>query len=202
MGNAMHSPGVVPARVSVERRFASTIPRRAAYGLCALLMPLALGLGGCVEKEFGPCFGLLLAGPLEIRIVSEYSAAAGYEFELGRNPAPTRCTTSLRPTPGTSLEVQVVEQLDEDHQSCDSNTVEVKGGSGLELGARTDSLALGTGDISEILNATHVLTSEGCRGSWGFSIESRGSQGRERPGLRTRAQQRLPAHHHASRLRS
>jgi hypothetical protein len=150
---------------------------RAEHRLSVLLVPLALWANGCKEVELGPCFGLLLAEPLEIRIVSEYSAAAGYDFELGRNPAPTRCTTGLRPTPGTSLQVQVVEHLDEDHQSCDSNTVEVKGGSGLELAARTESLAFGTEDEAEILNATHALTWQGCRGSWGFSIESRGSHG-------------------------
>jgi len=140
-------------------------------------MPLALWVSGCKEVELGPCFGLLLAEPLEIRIVSEYSAAAGYDFGLRGNPAAPLCPTSLRLTPGTALEAQVVEQLDEDHQSCDSNTAELKGGSGLELGARTDSFGFGTEDQSEILHATHVLTWEGCPGSWGLAVESRSSQG-------------------------
>jgi len=118
-----------------------------------------------------------LAEPLEIRIVSEYSAAAGYDFGLRGNPAAPLCSTSLRLTPGTALDVQVVEQLDERHQSCDFNTVEVTGGSGLELGARTDWLAFGTEDESEILHATHGLTFEGCPGSWGFSVECRSSHG-------------------------
>lgn len=158
------------------RRIAMKV-RRADYRVGALLVPFAVWAGGCQEVEQGPCFGLVLSEPLEIRIVSEYSEAAGYEFALRGNAVAPFCPPSLRLTSGTVLDVQVVAQQDERHQSCDSNTVEVRGGIGLELGAQADWLLFGTEDVSEIVHATQELTLEGCTGRLGISVESRSSHG-------------------------
>ena len=47
----------------------------------------------------------------------------------------------------------------------------------LALGARAPRINFGTEDEAEIVHATQELTLEGCRGHWGFSVESRASSG-------------------------
>jgi hypothetical protein len=158
------------------RRRIVSLARRYKRQCGVLLTPLAVWASGCAE-DHEPCFGLRLEEPLEIHVINEYSAAAGYDFGLRGNRVRPFCPASLRLAPGSSLEVQVVAQEEERHQSCLSNTVAVTGGSGLELGAQASWLTFGTEDISEILHVTQVLTFEGCPGRLGISIESRTSHG-------------------------
>ena len=158
------------------RRRIVSLARRYKRQSGVLLTPLAVWASGCAE-DHEPCFGLRLEEPLELHVINEYSAEAGYDFGLRGNPAGPLCPASLRLPVGSALDLRVVTQEKELYQSCLPNTVEVTGGSDLALGARAPWVTFGTEDPAEIVHATHALTFESCPGSWGFAVESRSSDG-------------------------
>jgi hypothetical protein len=144
--------------------------------LLRCLAPLVLWTSGCGE-ELQPCFELRLNEPLELRVVSEYSAAAGYDFGLGAQVNIAACPAALKLSAPRSLQLAVVAHEETDTLPCRPNTVEVSAGSGLALGARAPRVSFGSEDDAEIVHATQELTLEGCGGHWGLSVESRASSG-------------------------
>lgn len=141
-----------------------------------LVVPLALWASGCGE-ELQPCFELRLNEPLEVRVLSEYSEAAGYDFNLGAQVTPAPCPTALRLAVPSTLQLAVAAHEDTNNLSCLPNTADVTSGSGLALGQRAPWVTFGTEDDAEIVHSTHELTVDGCRGRWALSVESRASYG-------------------------
>lgn len=152
---------------------------RGEHSVAALLISLAFSASGCWSDP-DPCFGLQRGELLEVHIVDEYSAAAGYDFNIGSERRIPFCPASLRFAPGSSFDVRVVGHEEDRNQSCKPSTVAVTEGINLDLGAPAARLLFGTGSPGEIVHATHELTLEGCAGNWGFAVEARsGSRGED-----------------------
>ena len=141
-----------------------------------LLLPLALVASGC-GIDLQPCFGLSLSEPIQVDVVSEYSAEAGYDFSLNADVKTAYCPDAFKLAAGSVLDIQVVAQEENPTRSCIPNTVDVTAGSNVPLGERAPPLLFSSGPPREIVHATHALTLEGCAGRWGLSIETRSSFG-------------------------
>jgi hypothetical protein len=142
--------------------------------LWLLLLSLTVQVSGCgIDRK--PCFGLRLSEPLQVHVVSEYSAEAGYDFELNADVKHAHCPDVFQVAAGSVLDVQLVAQEENPTQSCLPNTGNVTGGVDLPLAEPAPWLLFGTETTSEILHATHALTVAGCVGRWGLSIETRTS---------------------------
>ena len=132
-------------------------------------------LAGCGPSD-EPCFGLSKGQALSVDIVAPYTAASGYDFEVGRQVLLPVCAAELNLAPGSQLQVEVVEQKKSD-ESCRRNTVRVTSGSGLELGEPSPEPSFGVTPPSEVLYASQWATVRGCYGSWGIVVENRSGRG-------------------------
>ncbi len=141
------------------------------------LVPLALWASAC-GSDPEPCFGLRQSEPLELRVVSEYSEAAGYEFGLDFQVTPAPCPAALRLAAPRTLQLAVTGHQERSGLACLLNTADVLSGSGLALGEPALAVAFGTEDDAEIVHAAHALTVDGCPGRWALSVETRASYGR------------------------
>jgi hypothetical protein len=152
------------------------LPADASRG--RLVAPLALLLlASSCGRELDPCFGLQLNEALQVRVVGEYSEAAGYDFSLDANGTPAPCPAALKLPAQATLQLAVAVHEETNNLSCLPNTADVTGGSGLALGQRAPWVTFGTEDDAEIVHATHELTLDGCRGRWALSVESRATYG-------------------------
>ncbi|HEU4583843.1 MAG TPA: hypothetical protein VFS67_36550 [Polyangiaceae bacterium] len=116
--------------------------------------------------------------PIQVDVVGEYSAEAGYDFSLNADVKIAHCPDAFKIEAGSVLYTEVVAQEENPTQSCIPNTVDVTAGVHLELGERAPWLRFGSETPSEVVHATHAVTVDGCAGRWGMSVETRsGSYG-------------------------
>jgi hypothetical protein len=136
-------------------------------------VPLALWASGCSEEP-QPCFRLRLNEPLQVRVVSEYSEAAGYDFDLDSRPAP--CPPALKLAVPSTLQLAVVAHEERNNHTCLPNTADVLSGSGLVLGPRAPWVTFGTEDEAEIVHP---------RTTWRFKVAADSGRSRWRLAPRT-----------------